>query len=77
MLRARGGHRRLASGIVRRLAVLNGAPAVGTGQSVTAGETLISGGMESLSRDMRFVRAQGDVVADTWYELSAVCPPRR
>ena len=61
-------------GIVRRLAVLNGAPAVGTGQSVTAGETLISGGMESLSRDMRFVRAQGDVVADTWYELSAVCP---
>lgn len=62
------------AGIVRRISALNGAAAVGTGQSVTAGETLISGGMESLSRDMRFVRAQGEVIADTWYELSAVCP---
>ena len=61
-------------GIVRCLSVLNGAPTIGIGQSVTAGETLISGAMESLSRDARHVRAQGDVVADTWYELSAVRP---
>ncbi len=61
-------------GIIRRLSVLNGSPAVGTGQSVAAGETLISGGMDSVSRDTRYVRAQGDVFADTWYELNAVCP---
>ena len=54
--------------------MLNGKPLTGIGESVVEGETLISGCMESLSRDMRFVRAQGDVVADTWYELSAVCP---
>ena len=62
------------TGIIRRLSVLNGTPLVGTGQSVTAGETVISGTMESLSRDARYVRAQGGVTADTWYELSAVCP---
>lgn len=61
-------------GIIRRLSVLNGTPLVGTGQSVTAGETVISGAMESLSREARYVRAQGAVTADTWYELSAVCP---
>ena len=62
------------TGIIRRLSVLNGTPLVGTGQSVTAGETVISGTMESLSRDARYVRAQGGVTADTWYEFSAVCP---
>lgn len=62
------------TGIIRRLSVLNGTPLVGTGQSVTAGETVISGTMESLSRDARCVRAQGGVTADTWYELRAVCP---
>lgn len=62
------------TGIIRRLSVLNGTPLVGTGQSVTAGETVISGTMESLSRAARYVRAQGGVTADTWYELSAVCP---
>ena len=62
------------TGIIRRLSVLNGTPLVGTGQSVTVGETVISGTMESLSRDARCVRAQGGVTADTWYELSAVCP---
>lgn len=62
------------TGIIRRLSVLNGTPLVGTGQSVTAGETVISGTMESLSRDARCVRAQGGVTADTWYEFSAVCP---
>ena len=62
------------TGIIRRLSVLNGTPLVGTGQSVTAGETVISGTMESLSRDARYVRAQAGVTADTWYELSAVCP---
>lgn len=62
------------TGIIRQLSVLNGTPLVGTGQSVTAGETVISGTMESLSRDARCVRAQGGVTADTWYELSAVCP---
>lgn len=62
------------SGIISRMSVLNGAPAVSTGQSVTAGEVLISGTMESLNGKTRNVRAQGDVIAQTWYELSAVSP---
>lgn len=62
------------TGIIKRLSVENGSPAVGVGYAVTEGEVLISGGMESLNRDMRYVRAQGDVIADTWHELTAVCP---
>ena len=63
-----------ATGIIRRISVLNGKGLVNTGDSVVEGETLISGHLESLSRQPRLVRAQGEAVADTWYDISAVCP---
>ena len=62
------------TGIIKRLSVLNGKPLTGIGESVVEGETLISGCMDSLSNEPRYVRAQGDVFARTWHELSAVCP---
>ncbi len=64
-------------GIVRHVSVKNGAPTVGIGQSVTAGELLITGGMESATQGVRVVRAQGEVIADTWHELTAVSPIER
>ena len=38
------------------------------------GELLVSGLMDSLSSGSKFVRAKAKVMADTWHELSAVCP---
>ena len=64
------------TGIVRRLSVENGRPVVHSGQSVLAGETLVSAGMDSLSNGSKYVRAKAQVLADTWRELSAVCPAR-
>lgn len=62
------------AGIIKRISAQNGAPAVGVGQSVTAGERLVSGGMEGGVHGVRIVRARGEVTADTWHELTAVCP---
>ena len=61
-------------GLVRRVNVLAGSPAVQEGQIVTEGELLIGSTLESLSGEVRHVRARGAVMADTWYELSAVSP---
>lgn len=63
-----------ATGIIKKISVLNGKPMTEKGKSVVKGETLISGLMESLSREPRCVRASGEVEAFTWYEYSSVCP---
>lgn len=62
------------TGIIRRLSVENGRPVVHGGQSVLAGEPLVSAEMDSLSNGSKYVRARARVLADTWRELSAVCP---
>jgi len=63
-------------GLVRRVNTLAGRPAVREGQIVTKGELLIGGDLESLTGEARYVRAKGAVMADTWYEISAVCPEK-
>lgn len=62
------------TGVVRRLSVLAGQPKVQPGAAVTEGEILVSGSVESITAAPRSVRAQGEVWADTWYELTALCP---
>ena len=62
------------TGIVRRVSVLNGRALVQPGQAVQEGETLVTGTMNSLSGPARAVRARGEILADTWYELTALCP---
>jgi len=63
-------------GLVRRVNVLAGSAQVKEGEIVTAGRVLIAGSSDSLNGMPRAVRARGSVMADTWYELSAVCPVR-
>ena len=64
------------TGIVRRLSVLRGQAQVQPGRAVVEGELLVSGSVGSLSAGPRTLRAQGEVWAETWYELSAFCPAR-
>ncbi len=63
------------SALVRRVSVLNGRALVHAGQAVQEGEVLVSGTLDSITGPARFVRARGEVWAETWYELTAVCPP--
>ncbi len=65
------------TGIITRMSVLNGKPLVSRGQSVLEGETLVSGVMDSITNPPRYVNAQAQVIADTWYELTAVCPAQQ
>ncbi len=56
-------------GLVRRVNVLAGQPQITPGQTVTAGTTLVAGTPWA-------PRARGAIMAETWYELSAVCPQK-
>ena len=62
------------SGVIRRMSILNGKTVVTSGQTVLTGDILVSGTMESITGEARKVRAMADVQAETWRELSAVCP---
>ena len=59
---------------VRRVDVRAGQARVLPGEAVTEGELLVSGSVDSITAAPRTVRAQGEVWADTWYELTALCP---
>ncbi len=65
------------TGIVRRVSALRGEALVQPGQAVTEGEVLVAGRVESLTDEPRLLRAEGEVWADTWYELTALCPAAR
>ncbi len=60
-----------SSGIIERMEVYEGAPAVSVGDAVAAGETLVSGEMASAVGDTRYVRARAAVTARTYVELTA------
>lgn len=62
------------TGIITDMSVLQGKPAVEKGNAVLAGETIVSGAMDSLPGQTRKVHALADIQAETLYELNAVCP---
>ena len=62
-------------GVVRGLNVKNGRALVGRGELVQAGQTLVSGEMDSPTGQSRLVRAEGGVTAETWPERSIVLSP--
>ncbi len=62
------------TGIVTRVSVLAGKALVRPGQAVLRGETLVSGTLDSLTNAPRAVRARAEVLAETWYEITAVSP---
>ncbi len=62
-------------GVVRGLNVKNGRALVGRGELVRAGQTLVSGEMDSPTGQSRLVRAEGGVTAETWPERSIALSP--
>ena len=62
------------SGIVRKVTALSGHSLVEPGDAVLEGDLLISGELESLSGGVRQEPALGEVQAETWYEITSVCP---
>ena len=61
-------------GIVRSVTVLNGRCLVAPGDAVLAGEILVTGAGESLTGPPHPQRAMAEIQAETWHELTAVCP---
>ena len=72
--RAPAALRAARPGIVQKVTALSGHSLVEPGDAVLEGDLLISGEMENLSGDHRQEPALGEVQAETWYELSSVCP---
>ena len=59
------------SGIISKMSVLEGKNSVKAGDTVQAGDILVTGIMDSLCSGRRTVHAMAEVTARTWYDLSA------
>ena len=62
------------AGIITKMSVLEGESRVAVGDSVTEGDVLVSGLMQSETGDDRFIHAKAEVQARTWYALTAAEP---
>ncbi len=62
------------SGIIKRMSVLEGESAAVPGSAVAEGDVLVRGLMSSETGDERYVHSMAQVIADTWYEISAQTP---
>lgn len=60
----------IKSGIIAKMSVLQGARVFTVGNTVQAGDVIVTGIMDSLASGKRMVRAMADVEARTWYEMS-------
>ena len=65
------------SGLVTKVEAWDGHALVAKGDTVQAGQLLISGVADSPSEGVRFMRGRGKVWARTWYTLSAAAPLAR
>ena len=64
----------LRSGLVTRIEPLDGKAQVAAGSTVTQGQLLISGVVDSSRTGVRFLHGSGSVWARTWYDLSVLVP---
>lgn len=62
------------SGVIKRMSVLEGESAVSPGSAAAQGDVLVRGLMSSEMGDERYVHSMAQVIADTWYEISAQTP---
>jgi len=62
------------SGVITRMSVLEGMKVCKEGDTVQAGDLLVTGIMDSIASGKRTVHAMAEVWARTWYDLSASMP---
>ena len=62
------------TGIIVRMSILAGEEKLKIGDTVEAGDVLVSGELESLSSGRRQVHAMAEVYARTWYEKTCCMP---
>ncbi|MBQ6540381.1 MAG: sporulation protein YqfD, partial [Oscillospiraceae bacterium] len=62
------------TGIIEKMTVLEGKKLVMPGDTVMAGDILVTGAMDSLSTGTRHVHAMGEIYARTLYSVSAAAP---
>jgi len=62
------------SGIITNISVLQGKAAAAVGDTVCAGDLLVSGAVDSETGDLREVHAMAEIIARTWYEITAAAP---
>lgn len=61
-------------GLIQKITVLYGVAVKKPGDTVKAGDLIISGIIEKPNLETRFVKAKGEVIARTWYESYADIP---
>ncbi len=61
----------LKSGIITKMSVMEGQNTCAVGDTVQAGDVLVTGIMDSIASGRRMVHAMAEITARTWYELSA------
>lgn len=62
------------SGVIRKMSVLEGESAAVVGSTVAKDDVLVRGLMSSETGDERYVHSMAQIMADTWYEISAQTP---
>ncbi len=62
------------SGIIKDLSVTEGSSQVVRGQTVSKGQLLVSGLMESIGGKQRYICSRASVIADTCHEIKMVYP---
>ena len=60
------------AGIIEEMNIYDGKTLSAVGDTVSAGDVLVSGQMDSLTSGTRYVHAMGEVTARTWYTKSAM-----
>lgn len=60
------------AGIIEKMNIYDGKKLAAVGDTVSAGDLLVTGEMDSLSRGTRYVHAMGEVWARTWYTRAAM-----
>ena len=64
----------MKSGIITKMSVFEGKKVCAIGDTVTEGDILVTGILDSLSSGMRIVHASAEIYARTWYALSCQMP---
>ena len=62
------------SGIIKSVSVSEGRNQIHKGQTVSKGQLLVSGVMDSISGDSRLVRSKANIIADTCREINMIYP---